>query len=124
VGLQDLIGFVNGMIPGLGEAVQRVWNFEEEVDVEQLAEAIKMKHTPDTDGAIDACIGQLCTCTQVLLEEHGLPDPSKPIPRKRLVRSVDHVAVVQGYIESTLDGGEDEDDESTTVSARALVRPG
>jgi hypothetical protein len=98
---QDLINFMNGMVPGFGPLVQRVW--EGETDEQALAGELKGMHDAEMGPFIEASVAQLCHCTQQLMEDHGIPDAEACVDRKNLLASVNNIARASAHLEKVLD---------------------
>ena len=92
---------MNGLLPGFGQIVQRVWDGE--TDEQALAGGLKENHDVEIGPLIDATVAQLCQCTLQLQEDHGGPDTEAPVDRKRLVDSVKSFSHAIDYFEKSLD---------------------
>lgn len=101
ISVQDLVSFVNELVPGFGQVVQKVWDGE--ADEQALAGGLKEMHDAEIGPLIEAAVAQLCQCTLQLQEDHGAPDARAPVDRKRLVNSVKSLSCAADHFEKMLD---------------------
>lgn len=87
--------FMSKMLPGFGIIVPRVWDGE--LDVKNLTEELSQGQNDDIKPMIAACVQQLCSCFEALVEEHGPADPKSAVARKLLVRTTEPIAMASAY---------------------------
>lgn len=101
VNVQDLIQFLNGLVPGFGPIVEKVW--QGEVDEQALAEELKALHDVEMAPYAEASVAQLCRCTEKLLEDHGPPDAESIVERKHLLNTVQEFSCTSDRFQQILD---------------------
>lgn len=101
VAVQDLINYMNELVPGFGPIVKKVWDGQ--TDEETISGELKEMHDPELGPYIDAIVAQLCQCTLQLLEDHGPPDAEASVDRKHLLKSVNSLTHASDHFQKMLD---------------------
>lgn len=87
--------FMSALLPGFGTIVPRVWAGEG--DVTQLTKELSQGQHDDLKPIIAACVQQLCSCFEALVEEHGHAEANSAVARKLLVRTTEPIAMATAY---------------------------